>query len=258
MPHLSANLDRRTMLGMAIAALGARPARAAAYVEASLRPAPEANQAAAADERFFYAVDNTKVAKYDRSTGALIGVSTGAAKHLNSAFVWQGKVYCAHSNYPAKPERSEIKVFDPDTLVLSDYKQFGDYRGSLTWNVRRGDRWWCNFAHYGTENAKTVLVRLTDDWKEEGAWTYPGEVVSDLGKYSISGGIWHGDDLLATGHDHRVIYRLRLPDTGTVLELKERIPCPFPGQGIASDPVTGGLVGINRAKRSVVFASLQP
>ena len=44
---------------------------------------------------------------------------------------------------------------------------------------------------------------------------------------------------------------------GTVLDLKERVPCPFPGQGIAADPATGGLVGISRARRAVIFARLE-
>ena len=52
------------------------------------------------------------------------------------------------------------------------------------------------------------------------------------------------------------IYRLRLPKTGNVLELVERLPSPFPGQGIALDTKTGGIVGINRTKREVVFAEL--
>ena len=42
-----------------------------------------------------------------------------------------------------------------------------------------------------------------------------------------------------------------------MLESVGKQSIPFTGQGIAHDPKTGGLVGINRAKRQVVFASLQ-
>jgi hypothetical protein len=236
----------------------AAAAKPLAYVPTGTLSAPEANQAAATDDRFVYAIDNARVAKYDRATRTLIGTSTGEAHHLNSGFVWDGKVYAAHSNYPSKPERSEIKVLDPQSMVLSTFKEFGDYRGSLTWAVRRPDgHWWCTFAHYGADNAKTVLVELDSAWKELGAWTYPAEVVGELGKMSISGGLWQGDTLLATGHDRRVIYRLRVPKQGTVLELIDKLPSPFPGQGIATDEKTGGLVGIDRAKRQVVFARFQ-
>ena len=228
------------------------------YVVTATLPAPEANQAAAADARWVYAIDNGRVARYDRATGAKQSTSTGQASHLNSGFLLDGKLYCAHSNYPKKPERSEIMVLDPETMVLSSFKNFGEYRGSLTWAVRKEGAWWCTFAHYGAENnAKTVLVKLDDQWRELGAWTYPAEVVRELGSYSISGGVWQGDDLLATGHDRKVIYRLRLPQAGSVLELLEVRPSPFPGQGIAADPVTGGLVGIDRAKKQVVFAVLK-
>jgi hypothetical protein len=228
-----------------------------AYVQTAAMAASEANQAAAVDERLVYAIDNAVVAKYDRSSGTLLARSTGEAKHLNSGFLWSGKLLAAHSNYPRKPERSEVKVLDPESMVLSTLKDFGDYRGSLTWVVRRGGSWWCNFAKYGDENAHTALVQLDDEWKERGAWTYPEAVVKDLGKMSISGGLWQGEQILATGHDHRRIYRLRLPSKGSVLELVDVVPSPFPGQGIAPDPKTGGLVGINRSKKQVVFAELR-
>ena len=233
-------------------------ARQAAYVQSDALPAPEANQAAATDDRFVYVIDNTRIAKYDRATRERIGISTGEAHHLNSGFMWEGRVYAAHSNYPAKPERSEIRVLDPQSMALSTFKEFGDYRGSLTWAVRRPNgHWWCTFAHYGADNAKTVLVELDGAWKELGAWTYPSEVIQELGQMSISGGLWQGDTLLTTGHDRRVIYRLRVPKQGTVLELIDKVPSPFPGQGIATDERTGGLVGIDRAKRQVVFARFQ-
>src|SRR3954467_2061818 len=68
--------------------------------------APEATQAATADERFIYAISSTGIAKYDRATGARVAISTGPAHHLNSGFLSEGKIYCAHSNYPQRPEKS--------------------------------------------------------------------------------------------------------------------------------------------------------
>lgn len=222
-------------------------------VETGSVPSVYAHQAAAADERYFYAIASEKVAKIDRADGKEVGVSTGKAKHLNSGFFWEGKLYCAHSNYPQKPEKSEIMVFDPETMVLSSFKNFGEYKGSLTWVTRDATHWWCTFARYGAENAGTVLVKFDTDWNEVGAWTYPPEVISRLGRMSISGGLWRDGDLLATGHDHREVYRLRLPESGTVLQYIATVPSPFPGQGIASDPVTGGLIGIDRARKRLIL-----
>lgn len=219
--------------------------------------APEAKQAAAGDRRFVYAIDSAVVAKYDRATGQRVATSTGSPHHLNSGFLWEGKLYCAHSNFPAKPEKSQIMVLDTQAMDLSVFKDFGEFRGSLTWAVRRGNRWWCTFARYGADNAGTVLVCLDDRWQQQGAWHYPREVIRDLGKMSISGGIWSGNCLLVTGHDKRVIYRLRLPMQGDSLELIDVLPSPFPGQGIAADPKTGGLMGINRTDREIVFAELR-
>jgi glycerophosphoryl diester phosphodiesterase len=225
-----------------------------AWTQTAVLAAPEAIQAAAADDEFVYAVNNTLVAKYDRNTGERLATSTGEANHLNSGFFWEGRLYCAHSNYPRKPEQSEIKVLDPQTMELTTFKDFGNFGGSLTWAIRRGDSWWCNFAHYGDDNAQTFLAEFDDQWQELGRWTYPPDVIRELGAYSLSGGVWRGDSLLVTGHDHGVLYRLRIPSKGRILHFVEKQRAPFTGQGIAADPRTGGLVGIDRVKRLVVFA----
>jgi hypothetical protein len=70
----------------------------ARIVQTATLAAPEANQAAAADERFVYAIDSTLVAKYDRTTKERIAISTGEAKHLNSGFFWRGKLYWPDRN----------------------------------------------------------------------------------------------------------------------------------------------------------------
>ena len=217
---------------------------------------PHATQAAAADERHVYAISNTTVASYDRRTGALVRTGTAAdAKHLNSGFVHDGLVYCAHSNYPAEPPESEIRVFDPESGELSLHHRFVDPPGSLVWCVRRGGNWWCCFAWYGAANARTVLVEYADGGltTEARRFTFPAEVVADWDGMSASGGIWDGDTLLVSHHHFPVLYRLSLPNPGGELRLVEALACPFPGQGIAADPC-GGLVGIDRGNRRIVFA----
>jgi len=223
-----------------------------------------ATQAAAADDTRVYAVSNTTVAEYDRATGKLLGTSTGKAEHLNSAYLWNGKVYCAHSNYPKKPDESDIRVYDPATRQLTVFHKFDRPPGSLTWCIRGpGDKgWWCCFAHYKDENAQTIVVKMDDGFKELARWTFPTTVVDDWDGMSASGAIWDGDTLLVSHHHFKVLYRLRVADKGLEvkgmdLQLVEALACPFPGQGIARDPKTGGLVGIDREKREVVFAERQ-
>lgn len=219
-------------------------------------PAAEAHQAAAADEKFIYAIASEKVAKYDRKSGERVAISTGEAKHLNSGFFSGGKLYLAHSNYPRIPEQSEIRVLDPEKMQLEIFKDFGNFGGSLTWAVKKEEEsdWWCNFAHYGATNDKTFLIRFDEKWQERGRWTYPPEVIRQIGTMSLSGGVWAKDDLLVTDHDNRVLYRLRVPREGKVLEFVRKEAAPFTGQGIAHDPVTGGLIGIDRAKKEILFA----
>lgn len=225
------------------------------WIQTEVLAAPEAGQAAAADESFVYAINSTVVAKYERASGKRLATSTGSAKHLNSGFSWEGKLYCAHSNYPQKPEKSEIMVLDPESMNLTPFKEFGQHGGSLTWAVRDEEFWWCNFAYYGDANAQTTLVKFDQQWQKQGSWIYPLSILGELGRYSISGGIWKSGHLLVTGHDRKVIYSLRLPAEGNMLELEARLPPPFPGQGISIDPKTHGLIGINRDQRRIIFAA---
>lgn len=227
--------------------------------------APEANQAAAVHGEQVFAISNITIATYDRRTGRRVATSPAEPKlkHLNSGFFDGSNLFCAHSNYPAEPAASEIYSFyrfDPPlahVASLKAWKAFGKARGSLTWAVRDDEHWWCTFAQYGDKNGDTMLVEFDKDWDELGAWRYPPEVVADLGKASISGGLFYKGKLLATGHDRKVIYRLAVPKDKNVLELIDVVEAPFTGQGIAYDDKTGGLVGIDRARKKIVFAELR-
>ena len=247
----------RTLPALIFAVALLTSAQAAEVVATSSIPAKEAHQGAAADDKFAYAITNDKVGKYDRVTGEQLGVSSGPAHHMNAGFILDGKLYLAHSNFPKKPEESQILVLDPATMALTTFKDFGRTDGSLTWAVKEGDSWWCNFAYYGASNRKTRLVQYDARWTERAIYNYPAEVVADLGEMSISSGVWRDGLIVAIGHDKHVLYRLRLPKNGTVLELVDTIRGPFPGQGIANDPKTGGLVGIGRDKGEIIFGAFK-
>ncbi len=227
------------------------------YVETATMASDHATQAAAADADFVYTVASGGIAKHDRSTGARVAVSTGKASHLNSAVLIGGKIYAAHSNFPLKPDRGGIRVMDPNTMKLEIYHKFDSPPGSLTWAVKHAGSWWCHFAIYGKNNGLSKLVRYDGKWRQTGRWNYPPELVKEWGTMSLSGGIWLGDRLLVTGHDKKSIYRLKLPEQGNTMCLVDAISSPFPGQGIAIDPKSGGLVGIDRSRKVVVFAKLE-
>lgn len=221
---------------------------------------PHATQAAAADARYAYAISNTTVAVHDRCTGRIIATGTAAGvTHLNSGYLHGGRIFCAHSNYPATPPESDIRVFDPATGVLDLFHRFVEPPGSLVWCVRREEAWWCCFAWYGAENGRTVLVEYAPGGfgREARRYSFPGEVVADWDGMSASGGLWQGDGLIVSHHHCPVLYELRLPDRGDTLALTGARHCPFPGQGIAADPVGGGLVGIDRGQRRIVFAGAE-
>ena len=58
-------------------------------------------------------------------------------------------------------------------MQLATWKDFGEFGGSLTWVVREGDFWWCNFAHYGDQNGRTFLVKFDDRWPSRAAGPIP-------------------------------------------------------------------------------------
>lgn len=215
--------------------------------------APEAKQAAAIHDGAVYVVTNDHVVKYDRVTKRRLGRSQPDVKHLNSAFVAADRIYLAHSNYPEKPEHSEIYGLNPSSMQLEKFHDFGNFGGSLTWCVLHNDEWWCNFALYGDDNVRTFLVRFDLNWKETGRWTYPRKVFDRIGKMSFSGGVWYEGALLVSDHDNHRLYRFRVPERGDVLQFVGDEPAPLTGQGFAYDPNSGGLVGIDRARRKVLF-----
>jgi len=229
---------------------------------------PEARQAVAVDRQHFYAIDNTVIARYERATGRLQQRWESSERvplqHLNSGIVRNGRLYCAHSNYPKVPESSSIEIWDTATLSHTGTHSFGITEGSLTWIDWKDDAWWAVFAHYSKAADRnpaakptrwTSLVKLDQQWRRLAAWVFPQQVIARFEPNSCSGGAWGPDGALyCTGHDHGEIYRLLLPQSGSTLQLTEILRAPITGQGIAWSPDGTLLYGINRPKREVVVS----
>ena len=223
----------------------------------------EANQAVGVDANYFYAIDNYAIGKYDKKTGKLVkrwqGEKSGPILHLDSAMVMDGRIYCAHSNYPDWPMTSSLEVFDAATLEHVDSHSFGIQWGSLTWVDWHDGHWWMGFANYDRllgpgktpygHKANTVMVKLTRDFRPVESWTLPKALLDKFEDMSNSGGSWGPDgSLYLSGHDPAEIYRMRFPKAGSVLELAAVIPMNIRGQGIAWDRSQPGVIyGIVRA-----------
>ncbi|MES9831968.1 MAG: hypothetical protein ABW139_06955 [Candidatus Thiodiazotropha sp. DIVDIV] len=250
---------------------------------------PEANQGIGVDEDHFYAVDNHTIAKYTKDgeyVDAWIGEDDGQVKHLDSAAVVDGKIYCSHSNYRYFPMTSSIEVWDAETMKHIESHSIGIRLGSLTWLDKHDGYWWGTFANYNKEgklpdgtkagvpyaihtggNINTTLVKFNEDWQVLEGWIFPTELMEKFELMSNSGGSWGPDGkLYITGHDLAETYQIRFPEAGSVLEVAETISLNIRGQGIAWDHSEEGvLYGIIRANdeeeaqgmtnRVVVFAS---
>lgn len=229
--------------------------------------AAEARQAVAVDSTHFYAIDNRRIGKYDKQSGAKVAewrdVDGGPFIHLNSGVVIDGRLYCAHSNYPGVPMVSSIEVLDTATLRHVRTIPVGTGRGSATWIDRRDEAWWVMYAHYPPPNgepgkgpAYSVLVRYDDAWRETGAWSFPATVVARWDGMSSSGGVWTADGRLITaGHHAPELHILRLPRAGATLALDAIVPVESQGQGIALDPADDELLWSIQRKTAEVLVS---
>ena len=255
----------RVLALLVVVGLGACTPRHAAEVVRRFHAA-EANQGVAVDGNFFYAIDGAAIGKYDKRSGARVGVwsdSSGRITHLDSGIAVGGELYCAHSNYPATPMVSSVEVFDTDRLAHVRSIPLPGGIGSATWVDRTNDAWWVTFANYagkGGEHGKgpetTKLVRFDREWQPQESWTFPAAVVHRWNGMSSSGGVWVAGKLYTTGHDARELYVLDLPASGHELTLKAIVPFESEGQGIAIDTAEGLLYSIQRATRDVIVSKL--
>ena len=230
-------------------------------------PAPEAGQGVAVDREFFYAIDNHTIAKYHKASGERValweGGKDGPMIHLNAGIVHQGRLYCAHSNYPTVPMLSSVEIFDTATMKHAGSHSFGRYDGSLTWLDRRDGKWIACFVHYGKKGGEpgrgpewTQIVEFDDDWRRLRGWGLPPALVATLGTrgYSVSGGAFGPrGQLFATGHDEPELYVLDFPAAGSSLVWKATIGISAEGQAFGWDAGEPGMLyTIGRKRREVV------
>jgi hypothetical protein len=242
-------------------------------VEVARFAAAEARQGVAVDTQHFYAVTDRGIGKYDKYSGAQVakweGPRTGQIIHLDSGVVVDGKLYAAHSNYPAEPMTSSVEIYDAATLKHIGTHSFGILLGSLTWLDRHNGAWWGVFANYSRVFGRsprpygnsywTTLVKFDERWQPQQGWIFPDNIIKRSEPMSISGGSWGPDGFLyVTGHDHPEVYVMRLPQAGSILEHLETIPFAVEGQGIAWDRSRPGMLyGISRPNGQVVAAELR-
>ena len=209
-------------------------------------PAPEADQGVAVDAGFFYAVDNTVIAKYARASGKLIArwvaPKDGLVRHINSCFAEDGRLWCANSNYPQTPHGSSVEVFDAGSMVHSDTHSLGmTDEGSLTWYDHYRGGWIAGFAHYSEnggvkfkDQTFSGVVTFDAEWRRNGGWMFPKPVVDRMAPHAASGGAIGPDGLLyVLGHDRPEMYVLARPSMGPTMLHVATISLEAEGQAFA-------------------------
>jgi hypothetical protein len=228
--------------------------------------AEEAKQGAAVDDKHFYAITNSAIGKYRKSDGTRVagweGEKGGPIKHLNAGSVIDGRLYCAHSNFPTQPEQSSVEIWDVATMEHVGEHRFDAPPGSLTWVVRQGVAWFACFAHYKktSDPALTRVVKYNEQWKPLATWRFPQSLIEKFAGNSSSGGAFGpGGHLFVTGHDARELYVLDVPDGEGDLIWRGTIPISTAGQAFAWDTQEPGtLYTIERKTNEVVVSRILP
>ena len=229
-------------------------------------PAKEANQGVAVDKDFFYAITNNAVGKYRRDTGERVAgwqdEKGGHIKHLNAGIVIEGKLYCAHSNFPDLPEQSSVEIWDTATMKHEGAHRFENPPGSLTWAVPYQGGWIACFAHYKktSDPALSQIVQYDAAWKPLASWKFPKSLIEKFAGNSSSGGSFGpGGHLFVTGHDAREMYLLQLPEGGSEVKWLSTLPIITAGQAFAWDPTDANtLFSIERKTKEVVVSRILP
>lgn len=222
-------------------------------------PAAEAIQGVAVDAEHFYAITNRAIGKYQKDTGARVAgwedAPDGHLRHLNAGVVLHGKLYCAHSNFPAQPEQSSVEIWDTTTLKQVASHVFEQAPGSLTWIDRRDGKWFACFAHYRktSDPALTKIISHDDMWRPLQTWTFPAGLIARFAGNSASGGAFGpGGHLFVTGHDATEMYVLDLPEGGGEAVWSDTIAISAAGQAFAWDGDT--LYSIQRKTKEVIVS----
>jgi predicted GH43/DUF377 family glycosyl hydrolase len=256
-------IGKLVVTALSIMAFTSTPASELTVRERHRIPVKEAHQAVAVDATSFYAIANHSIGRYDKGTHQLLvnwTAPTGSAiLHLNSGVVVDGRLYCAHSNWPKTPLKNSIEVFDAEALRHLESRPFSETEGAINWIERHRGSWWIVFAHYGDADVRsTRLIRYDDQWNLTGKWKFPESVVQRFLPNSNSGGAFGPNGrLFVTGHDHPELYVLDVPPEGDELNHIATVAAPIAGQGIAWDRSDiGTLLGIVRSRHEVVSMRL--
>lgn len=258
----------RAPLLLLLAMVLLRPAAAAGWCHTELRRflAAEASQGVAVDETCFYAITNCAIGKYRKDTGERLagweGAKDGPIKHLNAGVVLEGRLYCAHSNFPEQPEQSSVEIWDCATMKHVGEHRFENPPGSLTWVDRKDGHWFACFAHYRktSDPSMTRVVEFDAGWKPIASWSFPAGLVERFAGNSSSGGSFGpGGRLFVTGHDAAELYVLDVPAKGGGLIWRSTVPVSAAGQAFAWDRGEDGILyAIQRKTHEVIVSRIEP
>ncbi|PCJ23565.1 MAG: hypothetical protein COA96_11475 [SAR86 cluster bacterium] len=228
--------------------------------------APEAIQGAAADADYFYAIVNTVIGKYEKTSGELVdrwtGPRGGPIQHVNSCYVEFADLFCVNSNYPDIPMASSIEIFDTATMEHKRTFSLGLVEeGSITWFDHLGTGWIAGFAQYDgrggldyKDHTFSSISRYDSSWRRVGGWMIPQGIIERMTPMAASGGSVGPDGLLyLTGHDLPEMYVLAAPSMGPTLVHIATIEIDAPGQAFSWDKSSNERIvyGISRPDRQV-------
>ena len=234
---------------------------------------PEAHQGVAADARFFYAVDNTVLAKYEIASGQLVdrwaGPRNGLIRHLNSCLVGR-----------RTPLVRELELLaDADGIVggsvrrcVARSRRAATASGCATKDRSRGPigtsgGWIAGFAHYDgnggvafKDHTFSSVVTFDAEWRRTGGWLFPQSALERMAPDAASGGAIGPDGCLyLLGHDRPEMYVVARPSMGPTLIHIATIDLEAEGQAFSwAHDGTRTVFAIDRRKSLVRTIAIPP
>lgn len=207
----------------------------------------EAVQGVAADDKYFYAISNKSIGKYDRKTGKALlkWKSKENITHLNGGFIENDNLICFHN----PKGKNSIETFNKNTLKKIQSTKI-NVDGSLTWYYPYDGTNYGVLAHYNDNAEKTRFCKFDDNFKVIKSWKFPKSVIRGVKPWSISGGFMKGGCIYVSGHDKSIIYKLKHSDNYDTLIILDKIDVSSSGQGMAFH--NDDLFTINRKNKQVI------
>lgn len=216
----------------------------------------EAYQGIAVNERYFYAINNNSIGKYNLANGKRVTKSKlvlgDNLSDLNGGRIKGDKLICTHT---PKDGPNSLEIFNSKTLEHEKSIMI-PVRGSLIWTAILNKKLYGFIAFNGNEINDSRLVEFGEDYDIINMWELPYSVTDELKPFTVAGGTIYDGKVYISGNNKSEIYELEIPDDVNSSYLKHIDTISVDSTGRGFDIMDGVIYCIKREEKQVTSAKL--